>query len=80
VGSKYAELGRLRAQVLGFASSMNPAKSQLGEEAETARKQADQTANESEEWENSLPINNYFDPSDDLKKLFREAAKKAIQI
>ena len=76
VGSKYAELDRLRAQVLEFASSLNPAKSQLREEAETARKHADQTANESEEWEDSLPINNHFDPSDDLKKLFREAAKK----
>ncbi len=76
VGSKYAELDRLRAQVLGFASSMNPAKSQLREEAETARKHAEQTEQEAGDWEDTSPLSNKFDPSEDLKKLFREAAKK----
>ena len=75
VGCKYAELDRLKASVLEMATRIHPDSKDFKSQAEAAREQAEQSTHNwevhQEEAEVELP-----EPSEDLKKLFRDAAKK----
>jgi len=75
VGCKYAELDRLKASVLEMATRIHPDSKDFRSQAEAAREQAEQSAHNWEvhqdESELELP-----EPSEELKKLFRDAAKR----
>ncbi|MCH8157562.1 MAG: J domain-containing protein [Nitrospinae bacterium] len=77
VGSRYAELDEVKAQILELAVRMYPRADGFRTEAEAAREQARQSAEEASEGNDDpfSPENN-FNPTEDLKKLFREVAKK----
>ncbi len=82
VGKKYAELDELKARVLEFASGFFPKTGPRWEQAEAAREQAERSKKEAREHadegegtgETGKTLT--FNPPDDLKKLFREVAKK----
>ena len=75
VGSKYAELDRLKAWVLEMATRIHPESKEFKAQAEAAREHADERT---EHWktadeEASSPPP---EPTEELKKMFREAAKQ----
>lgn len=72
VGVLYAELDEWNAKILALKARLSPSPSSQ-HQAETAREQARQSY-ESSHGEASKTKD--FDPSPDLKKLFREAAKR----
>ncbi|KMP12537.1 hypothetical protein UR09_00265 [Candidatus Nitromaritima sp. SCGC AAA799-A02] len=77
VGSKYAELDDVKAQILELAAKMYPKADGFRAEADAAREQARQSAEETfEEDAEPLSPEEKFKPTEDLKKLFREVAKK----
>jgi hypothetical protein len=75
VGVKYAELDDLEAQIAEVMARLNPQDTRTREQASQAREQAHEsaqaagTANESKQ-------PNEFKPPEDLKKLYREIAKR----
>jgi hypothetical protein len=75
VGCKYAELDRLKASVLDMATRIYPDSKDFRSQAEAAREQAEQSAHNwevhQEQGDMELP-----EPSEELKKLFRDAAKR----
>ena len=75
VGSRYAELDRLKASVLEMATRIHPESKDFRSQAEAAREQANQSAHNwevrQEESDLELP-----EPSEELKKMFRDAAKR----
>ena len=73
VGPMYAELDRVKAQILGLAYKFYPKAENFREEAESAREQANEFQEENRATEN--PTKN-FNPPEILKKLFRRVAKK----
>jgi hypothetical protein len=75
VGCKYAELDRLKAAVLDMATRIHPESKDFKSQAEAAREQAEQSAHnwEVHQEESNLELP---EPSEELKKLFRDAAKK----
>ena len=74
-GSRYAELDRLKASVLEMATRIHPESKDFRSQAEAAREQANQSAHNwevrQEESDLELP-----EPSEELKKMFRDAAKR----
>ncbi|QPJ64036.1 MAG: hypothetical protein G3M78_00895 [Candidatus Nitrohelix vancouverensis] len=76
VGVKYAELDALKAEVLDFASKLYPKSDSFKEEAESARESSQQAEDDAELMEEDALSESAFRPSDDLKKLFRQVAKK----
>ena len=80
VGSKYSELDRLRAQVLEFVSSMNPAKGQLRIEAETARKHAEQTEYEIGHFGDTFLLSNQFDPSEESCFMLVSSRNRCVKL
>lgn len=77
VGSKYTELDSVKAQILEMATRMYPNSDHFRAEAETAREQARQSAEETlSDNEEPLSPESKFNPGEDLKKLFRDVAKK----
>ena len=83
VGPMYAELDGVKAQILSLASNFYPKEENFREEAEAARKQADEFQEEhqgeSQEKAQENPDKD-FNPPETLKKLFRQVAKKFIPI
>ena len=73
VGPMYAELDRVKAQILGLASKFYPKAENFREEAESACEQANEFQEENRATEK--PTKN-FNPPEILKKLFRRVAKK----
>jgi hypothetical protein len=75
VGCKYAELDRLKVTVLEMATRIHPESKDFRAQAEAAREQADQSTHNwevhQEEWELER-----VEPTEELKKMFRDAAKK----
>ena len=77
VGPMYAELDRVKAQILGLASKFYPKAKNFREEAKSAREQANEFQEENHATENPTKK---FNPPEILKKLFRRVAKIFILI
>ena len=78
IGAKYAELDYFRAQVLEFAATFDPYREDLKFEAESAREYARNISEQTgwSRYEELKEEKQDFTPTENLKKLFREAAKK----
>ncbi|MFQ5716427.1 MAG: hypothetical protein ACE5GQ_04935 [Nitrospinales bacterium] len=75
VGAKFAEFDEIRAQILELAARFDPRQEKLRTDAQTARDEADQSARESKQTPDP-PKEKTFHPSEELRKLFRDAAKR----
>jgi hypothetical protein len=75
VGSKYAELDRLKASVFDMATRIHPESKDFKSQAEAAREQAEQSAHNWEVHQEESGVE-LPEPSEELKKMFRDAAKK----
>lgn len=77
VGAKCAELDDIKAKVLEFSCQLNPGSDIFRVRAEFARRQAQKSSfdmgEEEKIWE---PEETFFTPSDEIKKLYRETARK----
>ena len=74
VGIKYAELDEVKARILELAAVFFPNQREFQAEAEFAREQANSSAGETQGI--PLPREDKFTPTEDLRKLYREVAKK----
>lgn len=74
VGVKYAELDEVEAQIAEAQARLNPRDANVQDRAEQARQQARESS-ESVGDTHSAPTPRDFRPSDELKRLYREAAK-----
>jgi hypothetical protein len=75
VGSRYAVLDEIEAKIAECRASRNPGNAAAREQAEGARKQADESAQRTQA-ANSTLKKAEFRPSEDLRKLYREVAKQ----
>lgn len=73
VGCKYAELDQLKASVLEMATRIHPDSRDFQAQAEAARESADQSTHN---WEVHREEVDSPEPTEELKKLFRDAAKQ----
>lgn len=76
VGVKYTELDEVKAQILELASRLYPRSDDFRFGAQSARERARNSARDSGELEPDSLDEEDFKPSESLKKLFREVAKK----
>ena len=76
VGAKCAELDDIKAKVLEFSCQLNPDSDIFKVRAEFARRQAQKSSFEMGEGEVREPEETRFTPSDEIKKLYRETARK----
>lgn len=80
VGGKCAELDDVKAKVLDLACQLNPESAKFKTQAEFARRQArrsfSEMADDIGEKAARQPEEKFFSPSDEIKKLFRETARK----
>ena len=80
VGGKCAELDDIKAKVLELAHLLNPESAKLQSQAEFARRQARRSlfdvAEEAGQTASAPAEQEKFSPSDNIKKLFRETARK----
>ena len=80
VGGKSAELDDIKARVLELSYQLNPDSSEVKNQAEFARRQARRSlfemADEKVNPDFSPNDETSFSPSDEIKKLFRETARK----
>lgn len=74
VGVKYTELDGVKAQILELASGLYPRSDEFRAGAQSAREKAQSSAKAEEDDDSDL--SEVFKPSEDLKKLFRQVAKK----
>jgi hypothetical protein len=75
VGVKYAELDDLEAQIAEAMARLNPQDTRTREQAAQARAQAEESAQTAGTAKESKQPNE-FKPPEDLKKLYREIAKR----
>jgi hypothetical protein len=75
VGARYAELDEIRAQVAAAQSRLHPDNKAAREEAEQARDQARESAGAAADAQSTEPRPK-FKPSDELKQLYRDLARK----
>lgn len=76
VGVKYAELDEVKAQILELASRLYPRSDEFRAGAQSARDRARNFAKDSDEAGSDPPQEESFEPGENLKKLFRDVAKK----
>jgi hypothetical protein len=76
VGIKHQELDEVRAQVMELAAQFYPRSDEFRNKAKTARDQAKKSAGEYQEIEDESEPEQKFMPTEELKKLFRDVAKK----
>jgi hypothetical protein len=76
VGIKHQELDEVRAQVMELAVQFYPRSDEFRNKAKNARDQAKKSAGEYQEIEENSEPEHKFMPSEELKKLFRDVAKK----
>jgi hypothetical protein len=74
VGVKYAELDEIEAQIAEIQAGLHPVDEAAQAKASEARDQARESAHATESI-HDREQQNHFEPSDDLKKLYRDAAK-----
>ncbi len=76
VGVKYTELDEVKARILELAAQFYPRSDDFRASARAARERARQSSQETADFQPEEEDKEDFKPSEDLKKLFREAAKK----
>jgi hypothetical protein len=76
VGAKYTELDEVKAQILELASGLYPRSDEFRAGAQSARERAQGSAKATEDYESDSPEGEVFKPTENLKKLFRQVAKK----
>ena len=77
VGAKRSELDDIKAKVLELSRQLNPDSDMFRSRAEFARRQAQKSSFEMREEEKVRePEETFFTPSDEIKKLYRETARK----
>ena len=76
VGVKYTELDGVKAQILELASGLYPRSDEFRAGAESAWERAQGSAKAADDDDSDLPDKEVFKPSENLKKLFRQVAKK----
>ena len=76
VGAKYTELDEVKAQILELASCLYPRSDEFRAGAQSARERAQGSAKATGDGGSDSPEKDVFKPSENLKKLFREVAKK----
>ena len=76
VGAKYTELDEVKAQILELASRLYPRSDEFRSGAQSARERAQSSADETDDLESDSPLEEEFKPTENLKKLFRDVAKK----
>lgn len=76
VGIKHQELDEVRAQVMELAVQFYPRSDEFRNKAKTARDQAKKSAGEHQGIEDESEAEQKFVPTEELKKLFRDVAKK----
>jgi hypothetical protein len=74
VGIKYAELDAVKAGILELAASFFPHQREFQASAQSARERAKASAEETQGM--PLPKEEKFAPTEDLRRLYREVAKK----
>ena len=75
IGSRYAELDKIEAQIAEYFANLNPNNSEAQKNAEKARAKAQESDWAAGETTASRETSKEFKPSDCLKKLYREVAK-----
>lgn len=75
VGCQYAELDQLKVLILEMAMRIHPDSKNFQAQAEAAREQADHSTHNWEVHQEEAEVETP-EPSEELKKLFRDAAKK----
>lgn len=75
VGARYAELDEIKAQIAEARARLNPSNKTAQEEAEHTRQQAAESAGAAADAQ-AIETRPKFKPSDDLKKLYRDLARK----
>lgn len=75
VGTKYAELDEINARIAEAKAEADPKDTGTGKKAAKARRQAEETARQINEVAD-FPNKSKFKPTEELKKKFREIAKK----
>jgi hypothetical protein len=75
VGSRYAKLDKIEAQIAAIQAERSPADSDSQQAAREASERAEASARESNS-NQSQPVKPEFVPTEDLKKLYREAARR----
>jgi DnaJ-domain-containing protein 1 len=76
VGVKYAKLDEIEAEIAELLAAATPDDEKLQDDAKTARNRADETAKETGKAILEPTPSEKFKPSDSMKKLYREIAKK----
>ena len=76
VGVKYAALDEIEAEIAEHLATSTPDNEKLQDDAKTARTRADETAKETGKAISEPTSSEKFKPSDSMKKLYREIAKK----
>lgn len=76
VGAKYTELDEVKAQILELASRLYPRSDEFRAGAQSARERAQSSAEDTDDLESDSSQEETFKPTENLKKLFREVAKK----
>jgi hypothetical protein len=76
VSAKYTELDEVKAEILELAARFFPHQQEFQENAQSAREQANTSAGENGGAPSSPAQDQKFTPSENLRKLFREVAKK----
>lgn len=75
VGVRYAELDEIKAQIAEAQSRLHPNNKAAQEDAKQAREQAQESANAAADAQ-AIEPSPKFQPSDDLKRLYRDLARK----
>jgi hypothetical protein len=77
VGVKYAELDRIEAEIAELLAAQKPEDTEAAEQADEARQRAQESAKATEEVSGDRTLElERFTPSESMKNLYREAAKK----
>lgn len=76
VGTRYAELDQIEAQIAALEAAIHPADQEFKKKASQARTRAEESSDAANKSLEKADPKERTQPSDDLKKLYREVAKR----
>lgn len=76
VGTRYAELDQIEAEIAAREAILHPANEQIRQQAQQARARAEKTSQATGKSVEIVPSKERNKPSEDLKRLYREVAKR----